>query len=91
MIPMVQCRHDGHVVGFQHVQSWGENVGQLSFVNENGGLSFAHGEFGAVFNFMAFAFKSPNNCVTGVINPMNDIDKFARQKIKNSYCSTFPY
>ncbi len=75
VIPMVQRRQDRHVVGFQHIQTRCEHIGKLAFVDENSGLPFTHGQLGAVFNLVGFAFKPPNHCVVGVVGPVDDVDE----------------
>jgi len=54
-------------------------------VNENSGLTFADGEFGTVFDLVAFTLETLDHRVAGVICPMNNVDKFAAQKIENAH------
>ena len=85
MIPMVQGSQNRHVVGFQHVKPRRENIGQLTLMNKDSRLAFAHSELCAVFDLVGFTLKAPNHCVTRIINPVNNIDELAAQKIKNTH------
>ena len=75
MIPMLQRGHDRHVVGLKHVKTGCEHIRQLTFMHKYSGLSFAHGQLGAVFDFMAFTLEPPDHRVASVIDPMDDVDE----------------
>ena len=83
MIPMLQRGHDRHVVGFQHIHARGKHIGQLSFVYEHGCLPFAHCQLCAVFDGVAVAFKPPNHRIARLVQPSDNVYKFAAQKSKN--------
>ena len=85
MIPALQGGHHRHVVGFEHVETGGEDIGQLAFVHEHGGLALANGELGAVLDFVPFTFEAPDQGVAGVVDPVNDVDEFAGEKIENAH------
>ena len=77
MIPVLQRRHDRHVVGFKHVETRCEHIGQLPLVHEHCRLSFAHRQLGTVLDLMTLTLKPPDHRVTGVVDPMDDVDEFA--------------
>ena len=82
---MLQRRHDRHVVGLQHVETGCKHIGQLAFVYENGGLTFAHGQLGAVFDLVPLAFEPPDDGVAGVVDPVDDVNEFTGQEIENAH------
>ena len=88
MIPVLQRGQDGHVVGFQHIEPRREHIRQHAFMHEHGGLSFAHGQLGAVLDLVVFAFEPPDHRVARVIDPMDHIDEFTGQKIENTHGNT---
>jgi hypothetical protein len=85
MIPVLQAGHDRHVVGLEHIEPGRKHICQLTFVNENSSLTFAHGQFGPVFDLVAFAFKPIHQRVAGIIGPMDHIDELATEEIKNRH------
>ena len=85
VIPVIDGRQDRHVVGFEHVKAGRKDVRQLAFMHEHGGLTFAYGQLGAVLDLVIFAFETPDHRVACVIHPMNDVDEFSGQKIKNTH------
>ena len=91
MVPMVQRRQDRHVVGLEHIETGGEDVCQLAFVYEDGGLSFTNRQLGAVLDLMPLTLKAPDHGVAGVVHPVNDVDEFAGQKIENTHGIRSPF
>jgi|GEM_PF-3067675 len=83
MVPVLQCGHYRHVVGFQHVKAGTKDIGQLAFMHEHRRLAFAHRQLGAVFDRLAPAFKAPDHRVARVIQPLDDINEFAFEEIEN--------
>lgn len=75
MIPMLKARHNRHIVGLKHVEAGRKDIRQLAFMDEHRNLAFAHSQLGPVFDFMPLALKAINQCVTGVVRPLNDINE----------------
>ena len=87
VIPMLKRGQDRHVVGFEDVQPRPEHVGDLALMDEDGGLTFANGQLGAVFDGVAAAFKPPDHRVAGVVGPFDDVDELAREEIEQGHGS----
>ncbi len=85
MIPVLQRGHDRHVVGFKHIKPGREHIGQLAFVDEHRSLTLADGQLGTVFDLVAFALKTPDHRIAGVIGPVDNVDELAREKIENAH------
>ena len=85
VIPVLQRRHDRHIVGLEHVEAGGEDVCQLAFVDKDRRLAFAHRQLGAVFDLVPLAFEAPDHGVAGVVGPVDDVDELASEKIKNAH------
>ena len=82
---MLKRCHQRHVVGFKHVETRGEDIGQLTLVDEHGRLTFAHSQFRTILDLVAFAFKTGDHGITRVVDPVDDVDEFTGQKIKNTH------
>ena len=86
---MLQGRHDRHVVGFQHVKAGTKDIGQLPLMHENRRLPFADRQLGAVFDRLPAPLEPPDHGVAGVIQPRDDVDEFAFEKIENHDANLF--
>ena len=89
VVPVLQRRQDRHVVGFKHVETGAEHIGQLAFVDEDRRLAFAHRQLGAVLDRLAAAVKAPDHRVARVVQPGDDVDEFAFEEIEDH--GTPPY
>ena len=85
VVPVLERRHDRHVVGLEHVETGGEDVGQLPLVDEDRGLAFAHGQLGAVLDLVALALEAPDHRVAGVVGPVDDVDELAGQEVEDAH------
>ena len=54
-------------------------------MHKGGDLAFAHRQLCTVFDFVAFALEPPYQRVTRIVGPVNDVDKLAGEKIKNTH------
>ncbi len=54
-------------------------------MHKNRRLTFADRQLGPIFDLVVFTLKSPDHGVAGVVSPMDDVDKLARQKIENAH------
>ena len=78
VIPVLQRGHDRHVVGLEHIETRGEHVCHLAFVDKDRRLTFAHRQFGTVFDFVTFPLKAVDQCVACVVRPVDDVDELSR-------------
>ncbi len=79
VIPVLQSGQQRQVLGFQHVHAGREYVGYLTFIDENRDLRLTHGEFCAVFDFVAVALETVNHGVAAAVSPFDDINKLTHQ------------
>ena len=84
MVPVLQRRHHRHVVGFEHIKPGREHIRQLAFMHKYRCLTFADRQLGTVFDCMAFALKTHDHRIAGIIGPVDDVDEFAFEKIENA-------
>ena len=85
MVPVLQPGQDRQVVGFQHVKAGPEGIGQLAFMDENGGLAFANGQLGAVFDRVADGRIAPDHRVARIVRPFDDLDELAAENVEDRH------
>ena len=73
--PTLEGGENGDVLGDERVGAGGEDVGEFALVDKDGGLAFAHDEFGAVFDLVAVALEAVDEGVVGVVEPLDDVDE----------------
>ena len=62
-----------------------EHIGNLAAVDEDCHLSGPHDQLGSVFDFVLIPGKPPGQRAAGVIDPLDNVDQFTTQLIKESH------
>mmetsp|Transcript_95 Transcript_95/g.249 ORF Transcript_95/g.249 Transcript_95/m.249 type:complete len:436 (-) Transcript_95:807-2114(-) len=90
VIPVLERRHDRHVVGLKHIETGGKDVSQLALVDEHRCLPLADRELGPIFDLVALALKAPDHSITAVVHPVDNVDEFAGEEVENTHFGS-PY
>ena len=79
VFPAVESGQNRHVLRGQCVHAGLVNVGQLAFVDEDRHLTFTHGEFGTVLDFVIHPLETVHQRVVRIVEPFDDINQFTSQ------------
>ncbi len=91
VFPGLQCSQNRHVAGLKLIPAGTENIGQLSFVDENGNLALSDGELCTHHDFLAIHVILVNDRVAGRISPLDNINQLSFYKIKNAHLCLPPF
>src|ERR1700686_1130935 len=87
MFPRAEFREDRRVAAVNTETSRAEHVGNLSFMNKDCGLRFAHDQLGSVLDFLIANRKAIKHRVARIVEPLNDFNELGAraEPVKNSH------
>ena len=85
MLPACERAEQWHVVGAQLVMTRFEDVCHFATMNEDRQLSRSDDQIRAVFDLIVISRKTPDERVLRVIDPFNNVNKFATKLIEQSH------
>jgi hypothetical protein len=77
VLPALEARQHGHVLGAQRVRARPEDVGQLPLVDEDRRLVLAADQLGAVLDLVVLVGELVHQRVIAVVRPLDDVDELA--------------
>ena len=85
VLPALELRQDGNVVGRQRVLARPERVAELAEVHELHHLRLAHDELRAALDFLVLVGKPERQRIARVIRPLDDVDELAADEVGDSH------
>ena len=87
MLPALQGGQDRKILGAERMQAGLENIGNLSLIDKDGGLTLTDGQPGPHLDFIVVSFKPVDHRVVRVVGPLDDINKFTADFIEQAHLS----
>ena len=85
MRPILQRRHNRHILGFELIKSGFIKICDAAFADQYRSLRFPDRQHRTVFYFITVAFEAIYHGIAAIIRPLDNINKFAQKLIKNSH------
>jgi hypothetical protein len=83
--PGAELGQDWSVAAIDGVQSRSKDICNLTLVNKNRRLRFAHRQLGPVLDLLTLDRKTINQSVTRIIEPLNNLDELRSDGVKYSH------
>jgi len=87
VFPRAEFREDRRVTAVNAETSRAEHVGDLSFMNKNCCLRFAHDQLCPVLDLLIANWKAIKHRVARIVEPLNDLNELCAraEPVKNSH------